>query len=56
MPNIKTIESILAEIKVLDEKLENEEIGIKDYLFWKKLYQANLVACYSNIIEDTKKD
>ena len=56
MSNIETIESILVEIKVLDEKLENKEISIKDYLFWKKLYQTNLVHCYSNMLEDTEKD
>lgn len=52
MPNIKTANNILEELRVLDKKLENEEIGIKDYLCWKKIYQSNLVHCYSDIIEN----
>ena len=51
MLDTKTANNILEELRILDKKLENEQIGIKDYLFWKQLYESNLVHCYSNIIE-----
>lgn len=54
MPNAKMIRNILDEIERIDYKLRKGEISIETYLAWKRIYQDNLVDCYSNIIEELK--